>query len=177
MGLHSITLIVNGTPRKLEVASNELLLNAIRDRLSLTGAKYGCGIGECGACTVLVDGAPTLACLTLAVAVDGSSIVTIEGIANEAGGLHPVQEAFVEEGAIQCGFCTPGMVVLAKSLLDENPSPTEQEIREHMSGNICRCTGYTSIIRAVQHSVQSQDGGNGSRGGEVTIDPSLTGDT
>jgi carbon-monoxide dehydrogenase small subunit len=150
MGQHMIRLTVNGTPREIRVASNELLLNVLRKDLSLTGTKYGCGIGECGACTVLVDGEPVLACLTLAVAVDGSSIVTVEGIADEDGTLHPVQQAFLEHGAIQCGFCTPGMVVLAKSLLDENLNPTEEEIREHMGGNICRCTGYASIIRAVQ---------------------------
>jgi carbon-monoxide dehydrogenase small subunit len=150
MGQHMIRLTVNGTPREIRVASNELLLNVLRKDLSLTGTKYGCGIGECGACTVLVDSEPVLACLTLAVAVDGSSIVTVEGIADEDGTLHPVQQAFLEHGAIQCGFCTPGMVVLAKSLLDENLNPTEEEIREHMGGNICRCTGYASIIRAVQ---------------------------
>jgi carbon-monoxide dehydrogenase small subunit len=150
MGQHMIRLTVNGTPREIRVASNELLLNVLRKDLSLTGTKYGCGIGECGACTVLVDSEPVLACLTLAVAVDGSSIVTVEGIADEDGTLHPVQQAFLEHGAIQCGFCTPGMVVLAKSLLDENLNPTEEQIREHMGGNICRCTGYASIIRAVQ---------------------------
>jgi carbon-monoxide dehydrogenase small subunit len=160
MQKHTITLTVNGIPRQLDVASNELLLNVIRDRLFLTGAKYGCGIGECGGCTVLVDGVPTLACLTLAVAVDGASILTVEGIANEDGSLHPLQEAFIKEGAIQCGFCTPGMVILAKAFLDDNPKPTQQEIREHMSGNICRCTGYTSIIRAVQRSVGSRSGSN-----------------
>jgi len=155
MGQHLIRLTVNGTPREISVASNELLLNVLREDLSLTGAKYGCGIGECGACTVLVDGEPVLACLTLAVAVDGSNIVTAEGIACEDGTLHPVQQAFLEHGAVQCGFCTPGMVVLAKSLLDENPNPTEEEIREYIGGNLCRCTGYTSIIRAVQGCVHS----------------------
>lgn len=162
MRQHLITLTVNGTTQRLEVASNELLLNVIREKLALTGAKYGCGIGECGACTVLVDGAPMLACLTLAVAVDGSNIVTIEGVSSKGGRLHPVQQAFIDQGAIQCGFCTPGMVVLAKALLDENPNPTEAEIREHMAGNLCRCTGYTSIIRAVQSSMQPQNGSNGS---------------
>ena len=162
MGQHLIRITFNGTPREIRVASNELLLNVLREDLFLTGAKYGCGIGECGACTVLVDGAPVLACLTLAVAVDGSSIVTAEGIAREDGTLHPVQQAFLEHGAVQCGFCTPGMIVLAKSLLDENPSPTEEEIREYMEGNLCRCTGYTSIIQAVQSCAQLQNGGDGS---------------
>jgi carbon-monoxide dehydrogenase small subunit len=118
--------------------------------LGLTGTKYGCGIGECGACTVLLDGEPVLACLTLAVAVDGSEIVTVEGIAEPDGRLHPVQQSFLDHGAIQCGFCTPGMVVMAKALLDENPNPTEQEIRDHIRGNICRCTGYTQIVKAVK---------------------------
>jgi aerobic-type carbon monoxide dehydrogenase small subunit (CoxS/CutS family) len=144
-----ITLTVNGVKRELLVAPNELLLNVLRERLELTGAKYGCGIGECGSCTVLIDGEPTLACLTLAIGLDGSDIVTVEGIAEPNGKLHPVQEAFLEHGAVQCGFCTPGMIVMAKDLLDKHPSPTEQEIRDHIRGNICRCTGYTQIVKAI----------------------------
>jgi aerobic-type carbon monoxide dehydrogenase small subunit (CoxS/CutS family) len=140
---------VNGVKRELLVAPNELLLNVLRERLELTGAKYGCGIGECGSCTVLIDGEPTLACLTLAIGLDGSDIVTVEGIAEPNGKLHPVQEAFLEHGAVQCGFCTPGMIVMAKDLLDKHPSPTEQEIRDHIRGNICRCTGYTQIVKAI----------------------------
>jgi len=145
-----IELKINGVKREILVAANELLLNVLRERLGLTGAKYGCGIGECGSCTVLVDGEPVLACLTLAIGVSGSDIVTIEGISQSDGSLHPVQESFLKHGAVQCGFCTPGMVLMGKALLDENPRPTEDEIREYIRGNICRCTGYTQIVKAVQ---------------------------
>jgi carbon-monoxide dehydrogenase small subunit len=145
-----IELIVNGVRRELLVSPNDLLLNVLRDQLGLTGTKYGCGIGECCSCTVLVDGTPMLACLILAIGLDGSEIVTVEGIAKPSGELHPVQESFLKHGAIQCGFCTPGMVVMGKTLLDENPSPTEKEIREYIRGNLCRCTGYTQIVRAIQ---------------------------
>ncbi len=144
----NVTLTVNGKRSSLRVRPNELLLNVLRDRMFLTGAKYGCGIGECGACTVLVDGRPALACLTLAVAVDGKEVVTIEGLAR-GDELDPLQEAFLDHGAVQCGFCTPGMIMTARSLLDENPSPSEEEIREYIRGNICRCTGYTSIVSAI----------------------------
>jgi len=145
-----IELIVNGVKREILVAPNELLLNVLRDRLGLTGSKYGCGIGECGSCTVLVDGEPILACLTLAIGVNGSDIVTIEGVSKPDGRLHPIQENFLEQGAIQCGFCTPGMIMMGKALLDENPRPTEDQIREYIRGNICRCTGYTQIVKAIQ---------------------------
>lgn len=145
-----IEFTINGKRKKLFVKPNELLLNVIREKLGLTGPKYGCGIGECGACTVLVDGEPVLSCLTLAVTVDGKEITTIEGIAGDK--LHPIQEAFLEQGAIQCGFCTPGMVLMAKALLDENPSPTEGEIREYIKGNLCRCTGYTNIVKAIKEA-------------------------
>jgi len=144
-----IELIVNGIKREIVVSPNELLLNVLRDRLGLIGTKYGCGIGECGACTVLVDGESVLACLTLAIGLDGSEIVTIEGISQPDGRLHPVQESFLENGAVQCGFCTPGMIVMAKALLDENPNPSEREVRDHIRGNICRCTGYTQIVKAI----------------------------
>ena len=136
--------------RDIRVAPNELLLNVLRDRFGLTGAKYGCGIGECGACTVLVDGEPILACLVLAISLDGSEIVTVEGIREPDGQLHPVQEAFLKHGAVQCGFCTPGMILVAKSLLDSNSNPGEEEIRQQIRGNMCRCTGYTQIVRAIQ---------------------------
>lgn len=136
--------------REILVAPNELLLNVLRDQLGLTGAKYGCGIGECGSCTVLVDGEPTLSCLTLAIGVDGCEILTIEGIAERDGKLHPLQEAFLENGAVQCGFCTPGMILMGKALLDENSNPTEKDIREHIRGNVCRCTGYTQIVKAIK---------------------------
>ena len=145
-----ITLTVNGAKRELFVASNELLLNVLRDHLELTGVKYGCGIGECGSCTVLLDGEPVLACLTLAAAVDGSDVVTIEGLSMSDGSLHPVQESFLEHGAVQCGFCTPGMILMGKALMDENPQPTEGEIREYIRGNLCRCTGYTQIVKAIK---------------------------
>jgi carbon-monoxide dehydrogenase small subunit len=147
-----ITLTVNGVNRELLVAQNDLLLNVLRDHLGLTGAKYGCGIGECGSCTVLLDGEPVLACLTLAIAVDGSEVVTIEGLSGADGRLHPVQESFLNEGAVQCGFCTPGMILAGKALLDENPQPTEREIREYIRGNLCRCTGYTQIVKAIKET-------------------------
>ena len=145
-----ITLKVNGVKHELLVSANELLLNVLRDRLALTGTKYGCGIGECGSCTVLVDGKPTLSCLTLAISLDGSEVLTIEGIAQKDGRLHPIQESFLEHGAIQCGFCTPGMIIVAKALIDDNPNATEEEIREHIHGNLCRCTGYTQIVEATK---------------------------
>jgi len=144
-----IELRVNGVRREISVSPNELLLNVLRDRLGLTGTKYGCGIGECGACTVLLDGQPVLACLTLAMGLNGSEIVTIEGISKPDGLLHPAQEAFIENGAVQCGFCTPGMIVMAKALLDENPHPSEKDVRDHIRGNLCRCTGYTQIVEAI----------------------------
>jgi aerobic-type carbon monoxide dehydrogenase small subunit (CoxS/CutS family) len=144
-----IVLKVNGVKRELLVEPNELLLNVLRDHLGLTGTKYACGIGECCSCTVLLDGMPALACLTLAVGLDGSEVVTVEGIAKPNGQLHPVQKAFLTHGAVQCGFCTPGMVIMGKALLDENPQPSEKEIREHIRGNLCRCTGYTQIVKAI----------------------------
>ena len=152
-----ILLRVNGVERELLVAPNELLLNVLRDRLGLTGAKYGCGIGECGACTVLVDGESVLACLTLAIGLSGSDIVTIEGISHPDGRLHPVQESFLDNGAVQCGFCTPGMIMMAKALLDEKPRPTEQEVRDHIRGNICRCTGYVQIVKAIQRCFEEKE--------------------
>ncbi len=147
-----IELTINGVKKEILVAPNDLLLNVLREHLGLTGTKYGCGIGECGSCTVLVDGEPVLSCLTLAVGVNGSDIVTIEGLSRSDGSLHPVQESFLHHGAVQCGFCTPGMVLMGKALLDENPSPTEDEIREYIRGNICRCTGYTQVVKAIKQS-------------------------
>ena len=150
MQRRTIHLKVNGEPRELAVAPNELLLNVLREQLSLTGTKYGCGIGECGACTVLLNGRPVLSCLVLAVAADGGEVVTVEGLVRPDGSLDPVQEAFLDHGAYQCGFCTPGFVMIARALLNENPTPTEHEIREYIKGNLCRCTGYTSIVRAIK---------------------------
>jgi len=146
---HEITLTVNGIPRRLHVADNDLLLNVLREDLELTGTKYGCGIGECSACTVLMDGKPVLACLVLAAAADGSHIRTVEGLAAPDGTLDPLQEAFIEHAALQCGFCTPGMLMTAKDLLETTPHPTEADVRDHLRGNMCRCTGYAAIVRAV----------------------------
>jgi carbon-monoxide dehydrogenase small subunit len=144
-----IELIVNGARKIVDVKPNELLINVLREKLGLTGTKYGCGIGECGACTVMVDSEPVLSCLTLAVEVAGREITTIEGIAKD-GQLDPIQEAFIEEGAIQCGYCTPGFIITAKALLNENRSPSREEIIEYIKGNLCRCTGYINIIKAIQ---------------------------
>jgi xanthine dehydrogenase iron-sulfur cluster and FAD-binding subunit A len=144
-----IELKVNGKKHSIWVAPNELLLNVLRERLQLTGTKYGCGIGECSACTVQLDGAPVLSCLVLAVSAAGHEIITVEGLQTPDGELDPLQEAFIDHAAYQCGFCTPGQLITAKTLLNENPSPTEDEVRHYMRGNICRCTGYVSIVRAV----------------------------
>lgn len=146
---HRIATVVNGTPYELEVEARKTLLAVLREQLRLTGTKEGCSTGDCGACTVLVDGEPTASCLMLAVEADGREVTTIEGIAQD-GRLHPVQEALVEHGGVQCGFCTPGMVMSAVALLEENPEPTAAEIRQALAGNLCRCTGYTKIVDAVQ---------------------------
>ncbi|NIO68022.1 MAG: 2Fe-2S iron-sulfur cluster binding domain-containing protein [Anaerolineae bacterium] len=143
-----VSLTVNGEEYETIVAPNQTLLEVLRDELYLTGTKEGCGEGACGTCTVLLDGKPVRSCLTLAVEVQGREITTIEGLAS-MGELHPVQRAFVEYGAIQCGFCAPGMILTTKALLDENPSPTEQEARQAISGNVCRCTGYAKIVEAM----------------------------
>lgn len=148
MNKKTIHIKLNGESRELSVYPNELLLNVVRDGEFLTGTKYGCGIGECGACTVHINGEPRLSCLTLAVAVDGCDVTTIEGLASREGELDPVQEAFLENTAYQCGFCTPAMIMMTRALLDENPNPTELELRDYMRGNLCRCTGYASIVRA-----------------------------
>lgn len=149
MGAVSIRITVNGEAHELRVEPNRLLINVLREDLGLTGTKYGCGIGQCGGCTVLVDGKETLSCLTLAAAVDGAEITTIEGVERGDGTLDPLQEAFLEQSAIQCGYCTPGMVIMGKALLERNPSASERDIREHIRGNICRCTGYSSIVKAI----------------------------
>jgi carbon-monoxide dehydrogenase small subunit len=144
-----VTLNVNGKEYPLEVKANEILLNVLRDTLGLMGTKYGCGIGECGACTVLLDGRSILSCQTLAFTADGKKITTIEGIELD-GSLHPLQQAFIDEGAVQCGYCTPGMILSAKALLDINSNPSNQEIKQAIRGNLCRCTGYTNIVRAIK---------------------------
>ena len=144
----SITLTVNGVQHELEVPARRLLVDCLRYDLGLTGTKEGCSVGVCGACTVLVDGNMMASCLTLAVAADGAEITTIEGLAQD-GRLHPVQQAFVDYGGFQCGICTPGQIMAAKALLDVNPSPTEEEIKEWMMGNLCRCTGYYKILESI----------------------------
>lgn len=146
---HLIQLTVNGRTHDLVVSPGSTLLDILRDNLGLTGAKRGCDLGACGACTVILDGRPVSSCLTLAVEAVGQEILTIEGLA-VGGQLHPVQQAFVEHGAVQCGFCTPGQVLVAKVLLDEEPEPSEEAIREALSGNVCRCTGYVKVFDAVR---------------------------
>ncbi len=149
----SIHIEVNEIPHTLEVEPSVVLLDVLRDRLGLKGTKRGCDQGQCGSCTVLLDGRAVSSCILLAVQADGKKITTIEGVAS-GGRLHPVQEAFVSEGAVQCGFCTPGMVLSAKALLDRNPNPSEEEIRIALSGNLCRCSGYVKIIEAVKKAAE-----------------------
>lgn len=146
---HTVTPIINGDAVELGVAPWRTLLDALRYEAGLTGTKKGCDVGDCGACTVIVDGAPLNACLMLAVEADGCAIETVEGLQDAAGALHVLQEKFLQHGAAQCGFCTPGLLMMAKALLDQTPDPTEAEIRFALAGNICRCTGYTKIIEAV----------------------------
>jgi carbon-monoxide dehydrogenase small subunit len=149
-----INLTVNKEAHQLAVKPNHVLTDILRDELGLTGTKKGCGQGKCGACTVLLDGRPVHACLILAPQVDGKEITTIEGIAGEEP--HPLQSAFVENGAVQCGFCTPGMIITSKALLDTNPDPGEAEIKSAIAGNLCRCTGYIKIVEAVQSCATSK---------------------
>ena len=156
MVIHTISLIVNGTEEQLQVPSNMTLLHALRDKLGFTGTKNGCEAGECGACTVLVDGEPMNSCLVLAVELNGREITTVEGLA-ENGKLTPLQQAFADLNAVQCGYCTPGMLMSATALLRRNPHPSETEIQEAMVGNLCRCTGYQRIIDAVLKA--SRNGG------------------
>ena len=148
------TMTVNGAGHRIAVRPYDVLLDVLREQLNLTGSRRGCDMGTCGCCTVILDGRPILSCLTLALEAEGSHVTTIEGIAHhqEAGELHPVQQAFVDQGASQCGFCTPGFIMTAVSLLSKTASPTEIEIREAISGNMCRCTGYLSIIAAIQQA-------------------------
>ncbi|WP_025322204.1 (2Fe-2S)-binding protein [Deferrisoma camini] len=150
----TIRFKVNGEDAIVAVAPHWNLLRVLREELELTGAKEGCGAGECGACTVLVNGRAVNACLYPAVEADGAEVTTVEGLAGPGGELHPIQRAFVEKGAVQCGFCTPGMVLSAKALLDRVPLPSEEEIRTALAGNLCRCTGYAQIIEAVQAAAE-----------------------
>ena len=156
-----INLKVNGEERQVEAPARRLLVDLLRYDLGLTGTKEGCSVGVCGACTVLVDGEMVASCITLAAAVAGSEVTTIEGLAQD-GRLHPVQQAFIDYGGFQCGICTPGQVMAAKALLDENPCPTEAEVRDWMMGNLCRCTGYYKILESVVAAMSpanSREGG------------------
>jgi carbon-monoxide dehydrogenase small subunit len=150
-----MTLRVNGKTRRVRAPEDAFLIDVLRNELALTGAKFGCGMGECGACTVLLDGTAVLSCLALAVEAQGREITTIEGLATN-GELDAVQRAFAETGGVQCGFCTPGMVMSARALLNENPHPSEEEIRRALSGNLCRCTGYGKIVEAVLAASKAQ---------------------
>lgn len=147
--MKTITFTVNGNPVTLDVREDANLLSVLNDDLELTGAKEGCGAGECGACTVIVDGVAVASCLYPACEADGRQVETVEGLVLASGGLHPLQRAFVDYGAVQCGFCTPGMIMSAKALLDRTPAPSQQEVKVALAGNICRCTGYTQIVQAV----------------------------
>jgi len=154
MANHSITITVNGGRERLDVPSNMTLLQLLREKLALTGTKNGCAAGECGACTILMNDEPINSCMVLAVEADGAEIVTVEGLADD-GQLTPTQEAFVEHNAVQCGFCTPGVLISAHALLKRNPHPTEDEIKLALVGNLCRCTGYLRIIEAVQTAAEN----------------------
>ena len=147
---NTINFTLNGELVSVEIEPHLTLLQLLREKLELMGTKEGCGMGECGACTVLLDGKTVNSCLFPAMEVDGKSVITIEGLSDAQGNLHAIQKAFIEYGAVQCGFCTPGMVLSAKALLDENPKPTEEEIRNGIAGNLCRCTGYIQIIQAIK---------------------------
>ena len=147
-----VSFKVNGTEHELDVPARRLLVDCLRYDLGLTGTKEGCSVGVCGACTVLIDEAMTASCIMLAVAADGAEITTIEGLAQE-GRLHPIQQSFIDYGGFQCGICTPGQIMAAKALLDVNPNPTEDEIREWMMGNLCRCTGYYKILESVVQAI------------------------
>ena len=152
MSSHRISVTINGEEHTREVEARLLLVHFIREDVGLTGTHIGCDTTSCGACTVLLNGVPAKSCTVFAVAADGSEIATVEGLAN--GGLHPVQQGFTEKHGLQCGFCTPGMMLTSKALLEENPDPTEAEIRWGISGNLCRCTGYLNIVKAVQRAAE-----------------------
>ena len=156
MSEHSITVRVNGEQERITVPANMTLLELLRQDLVLTGTKNGCTAGECGACTVLMNGEPVNACMVLAVEADGAAVVTVEGLALD-GQLDLVQQEFMDEGAVQCGFCTPGMLISARALLTRTPDPTEEQIREALVGNLCRCTGYTRIVQAIHKASSSTE--------------------
>jgi carbon-monoxide dehydrogenase small subunit len=153
MTLHTIQITVNGGREEVTVPSNMTLMRMLRESLALTGTKNGCSAGECGACTVLLDGEPVNSCMVLAAECDGAEVVTVEGLAHEQQ-LAPVQEALIEAGGVQCGFCTPGILISAHALLERNPNPNEAEIREALVGNLCRCTGYVRIIEGVKQAAE-----------------------
>ena len=155
-----LSFTLNGDPIEVVCKDNMTLLDLLRDKLGLTGTKKGCEQGECGACTVMLDGKPVNSCCTLAVECEGRDVVTVEGIAKN-GQLHPIQKQFIEKWALQCGYCTPGMIMSAKALLDVNPHPTELEIREAIEGNLCRCTGYAKIVEAIQAAAAEMNGEEG----------------
>lgn len=154
MAIHTIHLTVNGRTEQLQVPSQMTLLRLLREKLALTGTKNGCEAGECGACTVLLNGEPVNSCMVLAVECEGADVLTVEGL-TENGALDALQQAFIEENAIQCGFCTPGMLISAYALLQRNPHPSETEIKEALVGNLCRCTGYQRIIQAIQDAAKA----------------------
>lgn len=153
MSFHRINLRINGESEQADISANMTLLDLLRETLVFTGTKNGCAAGECGACTVLLDGEPVNSCLVLAVECDGVDILTVEGLAQDSR-LDPVQEAIIDAGGVQCGFCTPGILIAAKALLDRNPNPSENEIKAALVGNLCRCTGYLRIIDAVQEAAR-----------------------
>ena len=153
MTIHRINLTINGSAEQVDVASNLTLLQMLREKLAMTGTKNGCMAGECGACTVMLNGEPVNSCMVLAVECDGAEVLTVEGLAKD-GVLDPIQETIINQGGVQCGFCTPGILISARALLNRKPAPSESDIREALVGNLCRCTGYLRIIEAVQEASQ-----------------------
>ena len=155
MSFHRMSVMINGEYEQIDVPSNMTLMHVLRDKLALTGTKNGCNAGECGACTVLLNGEPVNSCMVLAVECEGANIVTVEGLAKD-GVLDPVQQTIIDHGGVQCGFCTPGILISSRALLDRIPNPTEEEIREALVGNLCRCTGYIRIVDAVKEAASRQ---------------------
>jgi len=155
MAFHEINLIINGVAEKVVVASNVTLMRMLRENLALTGTKNGCAAGECGACTVLLNGEPVNSCMVLAAECDGMQVITVEGLADDKQ-LDPLQEIIIQEGGVQCGFCTPGILVSARALLNRNPDPSEEDIREALVGNLCRCTGYVRIVESVRKAARME---------------------
>jgi len=157
MANHQISLMINGATEQVSVSSNLTLMQLLRDKLALTGTKNGCNAGECGACTVLLNGEPVNSCMVLAVECDGMSVITVEGLVKD-GVLDPVQQTIIEHGGVQCGFCTPGILISARALIDRKPDPSDDDIREALVGNLCRCTGYLRIVDAVKEAASRQQG-------------------